>query len=438
MICHHKEEGKRILRRTFSGFLLLILFISALTLALDARTAKAAFGTIYIMADGSIVPSDAPISTNDNMTYTFSEEITSTMDGIVVQRNNILIDAKGYILQESFPYFGTGFNLTGAFNVTIKNAVVRDFVLAICLLFSSNNSISGNSMTGNYSMGIELRYSHGNFLSGNNVTQLQGGGIYLENSTSNVVEGNTIIATGNNAISLTNSSGNILRKNKVMESLNGIRLHYCSGCLLSGNNATGNADGIMLVRSTYNIISGNSMTNGWTSGVGFDTSDNNTLSGNNITDNNWGYGIAVYTSFGNSIFHNNLVNNSQHVLSYQSLNRFDRGYPVGGNYWSDYSGTDDFSGRYQNDTGSDGIGDTAYLIDSYNADNYPLMNPGMHLRGDINGDGVIDIYDGILLAVAYNSTPGNARWNPNADMNGDGIVDIYDATILANNFGISW
>jgi hypothetical protein len=55
--------------------------------------------------------------------------------------------------------------------------------------------------------------------------------------------------------------------------------------------------------------------------------------------------------------------------------------------------------------------------------------------GDLNGDGTVDIYDAILLAAAYGSTPGTPNWNPNADINGDGIVDIYDAIILAGNFG---
>jgi hypothetical protein len=51
----------------------------------------------------------------------------------------------------------------------------------------------------------------------------------------------------------------------------------------------------------------------------------------------------------------------------------DNGYPSGGNYWSDYNGTDMYHGPYQNQTGSDGIGDTPYVIDANNTDNYPLM-----------------------------------------------------------------
>ena len=51
------------------------------------------------------------------------------------------------------------------------------------------------------------------------------------------------------------------------------------------------------------------------------------------------------------------------------------------------------------------------------------------------GDGIIDIFDAILLAGSYNSTPSTPNWNPNADINGDNIVDIFDAVLLAGNLG---
>lgn len=58
----------------------------------------------------------------------------------------------------------------------------------------------------------------------------------------------------------------------------------------------------------------------------------------------------------------------------------------------------------------------------------------LSVPGDANGDGMVDIYDAIILAGAFNSTPMSTKWNPNADFNGDNIVDIYDAIILANHF----
>jgi peptide/nickel transport system substrate-binding protein len=54
--------------------------------------------------------------------------------------------------------------------------------------------------------------------------------------------------------------------------------------------------------------------------------------------------------------------------------------------------------------------------------------------GNLNKDTMVDIYDAIILANAYNSKPGSSNWNSNADINSDNIVDIYDAIILANHF----
>jgi len=57
------------------------------------------------------------------------------------------------------------------------------------------------------------------------------------------------------------------------------------------------------------------------------------------------------------------------------------------------------------------------------------------IRQDINLDGKVDIYDAIIFADAFSSTPGNLKWNVLADINNDGSIDIYDAISLANHFG---
>jgi hypothetical protein len=56
-----------------------------------------------------------------------------------------------------------------------------------------------------------------------------------------------------------------------------------------------------------------------------------------------------------------------------TYNVWDDGYSSGGNYWSDYNGTDLFSGAFQNVSGSDGIGDIPFGVDINIRDNYPLM-----------------------------------------------------------------
>jgi hypothetical protein len=59
------------------------------------------------------------------------------------------------------------------------------------------------------------------------------------------------------------------------------------------------------------------------------------------------------------------------------------------------------------------------------------------MLGDINGDGTVDIFDAIVLAGAFGSTPSSPNWIPVADLNYDGTVDIFDAIILAGHYGKS-
>jgi len=107
----------------------------------------------------------------------------------------------------------------------------------------------------------------------------------------------------------------------------------------------------------------------------------NVVYGNTVMDSLYGISMVdhIQNYFGrqNIIFHNNLIDNMYQAMEFFG-NYWDNGYPSGGNYWSDYSGTDSYSGPYQNITGSDGIGDTPYYIRGIRGDNldhYPLMKP---------------------------------------------------------------
>ena len=75
-----------------------------------------------------------------------------------------------------------------------------------------------------------------------------------------------------------------------------------------------------------------------------------------------------------------------------------------------------------------GLADFSFSIIVFGAD---------RILGDLNSDGVVNIYDVVMFGVAYGSTPGTAHWNQDADLNSDELVNIYDAVILTQNYLLS-
>jgi parallel beta-helix repeat protein len=141
------------------------------------------------------------------------------------------------------------------------------------------------------------------------------------------------------------------------------------------NNITRNHYGIFLAHSNRNEIYGNIVSNSEWNGIELDWSEGNIIYDNTVSGNNaYGFEIPQPTPGRNNlIYHNNFVNNSFRVSASTYVNTWDDGYPSGGNYWDDYHGKDLFSGRFQNITGNDGIGDTSRIIDENNLDHFPLM-----------------------------------------------------------------
>jgi parallel beta-helix repeat protein len=442
-------------------------------------------GPVYIRADGSVAPSAASILTLDNVTYTFTDNINGQ---IFVERDNIIIDGNGHTLQGPGLYhypppeaiIAYGMSFAGRENVTVQNTQITAFSYGIYLEYSSNinvvgnnvtnshraiilnssssNSVNGNSIAGQY-IGIAVfSSSNDNIICGNSIADSYGYGIdvysssnvsvvgnnmtndwfgiELEYSSDNSISGNNITNKDNSIVGINayHSSNNAISGNCIANKNTGISIYYSSDNIIIGNNITANKDsGIGLGFSSNISIGGNDVTHNG-AGIFFNSSSSNSICGNNITNNS--YGIKLYSSSNNKLYHNNVIGNVQQAYIEQSgyPNVWDDGYPLGGNYWSDYNGTDFYSGPYQNETGSDGIGDVPYVINGDNKDSFPLVSMATLLRGDVNYDGIVDIYDAIILAGAFSSVPGSLNWNPTADINEDNIVDIYDAIMLAGHF----
>jgi parallel beta-helix repeat protein len=114
---------------------------------------------------------------------------------------------------------------------------------------------------------------------------------------------------------------------------------------------------------------GNSIIN---NGSGFVLANLENATIKNNTMQNCSLGMNVLNSYGNRIYHNNF--NSTVNAQDHGANMWDNGYN-GGNWWSDYAGSDNFGGVNQNEVGSDGISDSSYVVNGSNFDNYPLMAP---------------------------------------------------------------
>jgi hypothetical protein len=55
-------------------------------------------------------------------------------------------------------------------------------------------------------------------------------------------------------------------------------------------------------------------------------------------------------------------------------------------------------------------------------------------EGDVKKSDKVDGSDFALLSGAYNTKPGDAKWNPNADLNRSGKVDGSDFALLSGNY----
>jgi parallel beta-helix repeat protein len=216
----------------------------------------------------------------------------------------------------------------------------------------------------------------------------QAGNVYsltdsiISDSDGIVVEINNVILDGDwytiqgssigNGVDLTSTSDVTVENANIKNFSIGIFAPSSSNDTMTGNNIQQNSVyGIYVDSSLNDTILGNNIQQNSVCGIYLDSSSYDNILGNNIEQNAL-YGIWLSSSSGNSIYHNNFVNNTQQVYTtYDSINMWNASYPIGGNYWSDY--TTIYPSAAEID--SSGIWNTPYFIDANNQDSYPLMNP---------------------------------------------------------------
>jgi hypothetical protein len=288
--------------------LVLLLLFSFVSVSLSQIEVVKAESTICIRADGSFEGTDKILKSGN--VYTLISDITfnaSSLHGIKVETDNIVIDGAGHTIQGAG--IGRGIEIANPYNatiktsydVTIKNINIRGFEIGVTVFGYWGNIIDGVT------------------IAGNNITD--------------------------NDIGIRFSSYSSYTNNTI-----------------TGNNITANRLGIAIEMGHYEHEKGN------------------TVVGNRIAQNQVGMQflwLGDYYSWkpdpfymNNQIYNNSFITNSQNVVNAHIIydpdcaNIWDNG--ISGNYWSNYNGTDN---------NGDGIGDTPYVIDANNKDNYPLMLP---------------------------------------------------------------
>jgi len=218
-------------------------------------------------------------------------------------------------------------------------------------------------------------------------------------------------------IYLKNSSNNIISKSNASGSVNGICLQSSPNNNIEKCTASGNFSHGIYLNSSDNTIISESDASSNTNGIFLQSSSNNRIEKCTASNNSL-HGIYVGFSSENSHIRHNSFKNNLYQAWDECSNRWDDGYPSGGNYWSDYTGTDNYRGGNQDIPGSDGIGDTPYyILGDNNLDRYPLVTRSFELS----------------ISPSYQSGLPGTKFSYTVTLTNTGnIVDNYSLTVSDN------
>ena len=270
----------------------------------------------------------------------------------------------------------------------VSNNIIRSWYSGICVWDSANGMITGNTVdcVSSYSSGPCIGMWSSDYITiRGNVIRNGLHGVWIAGGTDCVIDRN-IVAANSYGISLHSSIDNtnepttgaeVTRNLVVFNEIWGINIMGRSeNTLIDSNIITKNQRTGMRVESATGTLVQNNVvsSNGYSGLVLWSMSCTGTVIVSNEFNGNGDSGIACYQCHGTVVYRNNFIDNRWQVSpgdSYPIV--LDDGYPSGGNYWSDYSGDDMLSGSGQDLPGSDGIGDTPYIVNPANVDRYPYM-----------------------------------------------------------------
>lgn len=305
---------------------------------------------ILILENSFVNDVDSSNKINDRPIYYWVNQADKTVPfdaGIVILVNCTRIIVQNLFIQNH--QYGIIFVDTQ--NSTIKNNQITDNYYGIWLINSSHILIAENDIINNgYQGGLDLYFSSYNNVEKNNFNGNFYGLKFSYSSFNNISE-NNIENCREQAISIFDScKNNSITANNIKNNRGGIWFEY----------PTRYTDEYY---SNYNKIIRNNIDSNTDWGILLQPTVQNIFSENNITNNGKGVRLNAHGN-SNEFYLNNFKNNTLDIEQWGNATNWDNG--TIGNYWDNYNGIDN---------NGDGIGDTPYIINDNNQDNYPLMNP---------------------------------------------------------------